>query len=86
MAIAKFRIDQKAKRIRDLQIVVDLKVCATYRDVVNLAIDCGALERNRPGLQDFVTLAIATVHQRVSFDSGKPLLTWAFRARMVPTP
>jgi hypothetical protein len=50
VAIAKFRIDQKAKRIRDFQIVLDLKVCAAYRDVVNHAINGGALERDRPGM------------------------------------
>jgi hypothetical protein len=67
MAITKFRIDQKAKRIRDFQIVHDLKICATYRNIMNGAINGRTSERDRSGLQDFVTLAITVVHQRDSF-------------------
>jgi hypothetical protein len=65
VTIAKFRIDQEPERIRDFQIIPDLKVRAPDRYIMNGAIERRASERNRSGLQDFVTLANAVVHQRI---------------------
>jgi hypothetical protein len=65
VTIAKFRIDQEPKRIRDFQIVADLEVRAADRYIMNSAIKSRAPERNRSCLQDWVTLANAVVHQRI---------------------
>lgn len=82
VTIAKFRIDQEPERIRDFQIVPDLEVRAADRHIMDGAIKGRAMERNRSGLQDFVTLANAVVHQRVPL-VRKQLSTAISELRMI---
>jgi hypothetical protein len=71
MAIANCWTDQKAERIRDFQIALDLKVCTANRNIMDCAIDIRALERDRPGHSNFLALVISTIHRHDSFFGSK---------------
>lgn len=54
---------EQVKGIGDCGIAVYLKFCAAHRDVMDCAIDFRALERDRSGLQDLMTLVLSVVHE-----------------------
>ena len=54
---------EQVKGIGDYDIAVYLKLCAAHRDVMDCAIDFRALERDRSGLQDLMTLVLSVVHE-----------------------
>jgi hypothetical protein len=54
---------EQVKGIGDYDIAVYLKFCAAHRDVMDCAIDFRALERDRSGLQDLMTLVLSVVHE-----------------------
>jgi hypothetical protein len=54
---------EQVKGIGDYDIAVYLKFCAAHRDVMDRAIDFRALERDRSGLQDLMTLVLSVVHE-----------------------
>ena len=54
---------EQVKGIGDYDIAVYLKLCAAHRDVMDCAIDFRALEQDRSGLQDLMTLVLSVVHE-----------------------
>jgi hypothetical protein len=70
MLLAILGIDHEVKRVGDSDRAFYFEVCAANRDIVDRAVDTGALERDCPGLQDLMTLVVSVVHQRDSFDGG----------------
>jgi hypothetical protein len=56
----------QVKGIGDYDIAVYLKLCAAHREVMDCAIDFRALERDRSGLQDLMTLVLSVVHEGYS--------------------
>ncbi len=54
---------EQVKGIGDYDIAIYLKLCAAHRDVMDCAIDFRALERDRSGLQDLMTLVLSVVHE-----------------------
>jgi hypothetical protein len=67
--LADLGINQKVKGIGDGKLTIDLEVCAADRDVMNSAVDFRTLERDRSGLQDWLTLVLSIVHRRDSRSS-----------------
>jgi hypothetical protein len=56
-------MQEQVKGIGDNDIAVYLKLCAAHREVMDCAIDFRALERDRSGLKDLMTLVLSAVHE-----------------------
>ena len=54
---------EQVKGIGDYDIGVYLEFCAAHRDVMDCAIDFRALEQDRSGLQDLMSLVLSVVHE-----------------------
>jgi hypothetical protein len=69
---------EQVKGIGDCGIAVYLKFCAAHRDVMDCAIDFRALERDRSGLQDLMTLVLSVVHE-----GDSPFAEKAFKSALL---
>jgi hypothetical protein len=69
---------EQVKGIGDYDIGVYLEFCAAHRDVMDRAIDLRALEQDRSGLQDLMTLVLSVVHE-----GDSPFAEKAFKSALL---